>query len=71
MTAPTDDRMVTVREAAERLGYSEWTIRKFCRQGLIRSGRRRTASRATKGVKILIPESEIARFIRDLEVGGQ
>lgn len=66
-----DDRLLTVSEVAELIGYSEWSVRKFCRQGVLRSRRRRTASRTAKGVKILIPQSEVSRFIRELEDGGQ
>ncbi|AIT62169.1 helix-turn-helix domain-containing protein [Corynebacterium doosanense] len=57
--------MVTVKEFAAATGYSEWSINQFCRRGEIRSGRRRAGSR---GVKRLIPESEITRFVRMEEI---
>lgn len=59
------ETMITVKEFAARTGYSEWSINQFCRRGEIRSGRRRAGS---KGVKRLIPESELTRFIRMEEV---
>ncbi|WCZ33631.1 MULTISPECIES: helix-turn-helix domain-containing protein [Corynebacterium] len=54
---------LTVREFAERTGYSEKTIRKLVRRGEIHSGRRR-GQKPGKGVKILIPEAEVERFVR-------
>lgn len=54
---------ITVRDFAARTGYSEKTIRKLVRRGEIRSGRRR-GQKPGKGVKILIPVSEINRFVR-------
>ena len=58
---------LTVREFAERTGYSEKTIRKLVRRGEIRSGRRR-GQKPGRGVKILIPDQEVQRFIRMEEV---
>lgn len=58
---------LTVREFAERTGYSEKTIRKLVRRGEIHSGRRR-GQKPGKGVKILIPDQEVQRFIRMEEV---
>lgn len=54
---------ITVREFAQRTGYSEKTIRKLVRRGEIHSGRRR-GQKPGKGVKILIPSSEVERFVR-------
>lgn len=54
---------ITVRDFAARTGYSEKTIRRLVRRGEIRSGRRR-GQKPGKGVKILIPVSEIDRFVR-------
>lgn len=58
---------ITVREFAERTGYSEKTIRRLVRRGEIRSGRRR-GQKPGRGVKILIPDQEVQRFIRMEEV---
>lgn len=57
------EKFVTTREFADRTGYSMKTIQRLTRTGEIKSGRRRGA-RPGRGVKILIPESEIARFMR-------
>ena len=54
---------LTVREFSERTGYSEKTIRRLVRRGEILSGRRR-GQKPGRGVKILIPESEVERFVR-------
>ena len=58
-----DTTFLTVRDFAERTGHSEKTIRKLVRRGEIRSGRRR-GQKPGKGVKILIPVEELARFVR-------
>lgn len=54
---------ITVRDFASRTGYSEKTIRKLVRRGEIRSGRRR-GQKPGRGVKILIPATEVDRFVR-------
>lgn len=54
---------ITVRDFAARTGYSEKTIRRLVRRGEIRSGRRR-GQKPGKGVKILIPTTEVDRFVR-------
>lgn len=54
---------ITVRDFAARTGYSEKTIRKLVRRGEIRSGRRR-GQKPGRGVKILIPATEVERFVR-------
>ena len=54
---------ITVKEFAARTGYSEKTIRRLVRRGEIRSGRRR-GQKPGKGVKILIPTTEVDRFVR-------
>lgn len=59
------EKMLTVREAAELSGYSEWMIRKFCRQGVLHSRRRMTGVRTVKNTKILIPESSLDSFLTD------
>lgn len=56
-------QFITVRDFSERTGYSEKTIRKLVRRGEIRSGRRR-GQKPGRGVKILIPVSEVERFVR-------
>lgn len=58
-----DTSFLTVTEFSERTGYSPKTIRRLVRRGEIRSGRRR-GQKPGKGVKILIPESEVGRFVR-------
>ena len=58
-----DTSFLTVTEFSERTGYSPKTIRRLARRGEIRSGRRR-GQKPGKGVKILIPESEVGRFVR-------
>lgn len=62
-TVQNNTTFLTVREFAERTGYSEKTIRKLVRRGEIHSGRRR-GQKPGKGVKILIPETEVERFVR-------
>lgn len=57
------NEFITVRDFAARTGYAEKTIRRLVRRGEIRSGRRR-GQKPGKGVKILIPVSEIDRFVR-------
>lgn len=54
---------LTVSQFSERTGYSEKTIRRLVRRGEILSGRRR-GQKPGRGVKILIPESEVERFVR-------
>lgn len=58
-----NDTFITVREFAERTGYSETYIRRLVRRGEIRSGRRR-GKHPGKGVPILIPSGEVQRFVR-------
>lgn len=58
---------LTVKEFAARTGYAEKTIRRLVRRGEIRSGRRR-GQKPGRGVKILIPDQEVQRFIRMEEV---
>ena len=57
------NEFITVRDFAARTGYSEKTIRKLVRRGEIRSGRRR-GQKPGRGVKILIPVTEVDRFVR-------
>ena len=49
------DRLLTLKEAAERLGLSSWTLRRWCLQARIES--------VKLGGRRLIPESTIARMI--------
>lgn len=56
-------RMLTVKEAAELTGYSAWTIRKFCREGTLKSHKRSTGLRTTKNTKIMIPEDALGEFL--------
>ncbi|GEM_PF-2502341 len=57
--------VLTVKEFAEAVGYSPWTINKFCRMGKIQSKRR---SGGGKGSKRLIPASEVDHFLRAEEL---
>ncbi|MGV0391509.1 helix-turn-helix domain-containing protein [Corynebacterium phoceense] len=59
---PEPEKLLTVAEFAKHVGYSEWSVRKFCRQGLIQARRRPTEKATQKGLKILIPISELDRF---------
>ncbi|WP_423777494.1 helix-turn-helix domain-containing protein [Corynebacterium pyruviciproducens] len=54
---------LTCKQFAERSGYAVKTIQRLTRSGEIRSGRRRGAQPG-RGVKILIPETELDRFMR-------
>lgn len=54
---------ITVKDFAARTGHSEKTIRRLVREGEIRAGRRR-GQKPGKGVKILIPTTEVDRFVR-------
>lgn len=63
MSVAVNSSFVTVAEFADRTGYSERTVRKLVRTGEIKSGRRR-GMKPGKGVKILIPEPEVTRFVR-------
>lgn len=56
-------KYLTCREFAERSGYAVKTIQRLTRSGEIQSGRRRGAQPG-RGVKILIPETELDRFMR-------
>jgi excisionase family DNA binding protein len=51
------DRLLSVEKAAELLGLSIWTVRKWVLNGKINS--------AKLGSRRLIPLSELKRFIRD------
>ena len=57
-----EDRLLTVPEVAERLRISDYTVRKWLREGKIQ-GRRLGGA----GWRVL--ESEVQRFIR--EAGGK
>jgi excisionase family DNA binding protein len=60
MVAMTEDRILTVEEAAERLRLSAWTVRDWLRRGKlkgIKMGNTRAGYR--------IRESEIERFLRE------
>ena len=63
---PEPERLLTVAEFAKYVGYSEWSVRKFCRQGLIRCRRRPTHQANQKGLKIFIPISELDRFMQEV-----
>ncbi len=59
------DRLLTVPEVAERLRMSEWTLRRWLREGRL------------KGVRLpgklgwRVRESEAEAFLKRLEEGGQ
>jgi excisionase family DNA binding protein len=62
MTIPNNviddlDRLLSIEQAAEVLGVSVWTLRKWISDGKIRS--------AKLGSRRLIPVSELRRFIND------
>lgn len=63
MTTPIR-RYMTTREFAEATGYSAWTIGKLCRRGEIRATQRRNIGGHTKGMRWMIPVSELDRFVR-------
>ncbi len=52
-----NENLNPVKDAARRLGISVWTLRKKAYQGAITS--------VKIGAKLLIPESEIERMIRE------
>ena len=52
-------QLLSLKQAAERLGLSDWTIRRWAAQGRIRS--------VKLGGRRLIPESTIARVIEKNE----
>ena len=52
-----NENLIPVKEGARRLGISIWTLRKKAYEGDIAS--------VKIGVKLLIPESEIARIVRE------
>lgn len=56
-------KMLTVADVAEITGYSEWTIRKFCRQGLLDSTKRAPGARQAKNTRIMIHPDALERFI--------
>jgi excisionase family DNA binding protein len=51
------ETLYPVKDAAERLGISIWTLRKKAYEGVIAS--------VKIGAKLLIPESEIERLVRE------
>ena len=53
---PTDERLLPVREAAERLGVAESTLRRLIAQGEV--GARKV------GGKVVVPLSEIRRIAK-------
>jgi len=63
--------MLSVKEAAERLGVSERTVQRWCKQGRIRAVEK-TSRGGRKGKVFLIPEEEIKRLIGDTkEIGDK
>ena len=52
-----EDRLVSIKEAAEVLAISPWTVRAWIAQGKITS--------AKLGARRLIPESEINRLLTE------
>jgi len=52
-----------VKEAAEAVGLSHWTIRKFIREGKLRSVR--------LGKRVLVEPGELGRLIEMGRIGGQ
>ena len=52
-----EDRLVNIKDAAEILAVSPWTLRAWITQGKITS--------AKLGARRLIPESEINRLLTD------
>lgn len=52
-----DDRLVSIKDAAEILAISPWTVRAWVTQGKISS--------AKLGARRLIPESEINRLLAE------
>ena len=61
----TEQRLLTVREVAERLRSSPETVRRWLRQGKLRGFR-------PGGTKLgyRVPESELQRFLRVSGEGG-
>ena len=51
-----------VKEAAEAVGLSHWTIRKFIREGKLRSVR--------LGKRVLVEPSELERLVEQGRLGG-
>ena len=51
-----------VKEAAEAVGLSHWTIRKFIREGKLRSVR--------LGKRVLVEPGELQRLIEAGRIGG-
>lgn len=64
MPASMTRKYYSVAEVAELMGYSQWSIRKFCRQGLLRSMKRPGA----KNAKLFIPASAVNEFLKEREL---
>lgn len=62
-------KYLTVAQAAVLSGYSEWQIRKFCRQGLLVSTRRAAVS-GGRNAHIRITVEELHRFVTARPVAG-
>ena len=57
-TPTTDDIVYTVREVAEKLKVSQWTVNKLIRE--------RTLHSIQIGARRLIPASDLAEYLREL-----
>lgn len=55
MTKKKHEKLLSLKEAAERLGVSDWTVRRWALKGRITS--------AVLGGRRLIPESTVERMI--------
>ncbi|QGU03129.1 Helix-turn-helix domain protein [Corynebacterium kalinowskii] len=57
-------QLISVAKAAEISGYSEWTIRKFCRQGILPSRKRLPGASKAKNHHIRIDPKDLDNFLR-------
>lgn len=61
---------ITVKEAAGLSGYSEWRIRHFCRQGVLKASKRLAGPGGGKNTRILIKRDDLDAFIGARPGGG-
>lgn len=57
-------KLMTVAQAAEISGYSQWSIRQFCRQGLLPSRKRTPGASKAKNYRILIDPADLENFLQ-------
>ncbi len=55
-----DEKLCTIEEMAAKTFRSHWSLRRMCREGVVRHFR--------IGRRLMFPESEVIRILRESEV---